>query len=106
MPFINLDQQEEKELVPGYHVKFIHTNNMTFAYWRIEAGAALPDHSHHHEQVVNLIEGRFALTVDGETRELEPGTIVTIPPNVPHSGKAVTPCRIIDVFHPVREDYK
>jgi len=50
MPFINLDQQEEKELVPGYHVKFVHTNNMTFAYWRIEAGAGLPDHSHHHEQ--------------------------------------------------------
>ncbi len=106
MSFINLDQQEEKELVPGYHVKFVHTNNMTFAYWRIEAGAALPDHSHHHEQVVNPIEGRFALTVAGETRELEPGTVVTIPPNVPHSGKAITPCRIIDVFHPVREDYK
>lgn len=106
MSFINLDQQEEKELVPGYHVKFVHTNNMTFAYWRIEEGAALPNHSHHHEQVVNLIEGRFALTVDGETRELESGIVVTIPPNVPHSGKSITPCRIIDVFHPVREDYQ
>ena len=104
--YINLDQQEEKELVPGFHVKFVHTSNMTFAYWRIEEGAALPDHSHHHEQVVNLIEGEFEFTLDGETRNLKPGEIIVVPPNVPHCGKAVTPCRIIDVFHPAREDYK
>lgn len=106
MSFIDLSQQEEKELVPGFHVKFVHTNNMTFAYWRIEAGAALPDHSHPHEQVVNLIEGELELNVDGEVRKLSPGQVVFIPPNVPHSGKAITPCRVIDVFHPAREDYK
>ena len=106
MSFIDLSQQEERELVPGFHVKFVHTNNMTFAYWRIETGAVLPDHSHHHEQVVNLIEGELELNLDGEVRKLAPGQVVIIPPNVPHSGKAVTPCRVIDVFHPVREDYK
>lgn len=106
MSFIDLSQQEEKELVPGFHVKFVHTNNMTFAYWWIEAGAVLPDHSHHHEQVVNLIEGELELSLDGEVRKLSPGQVVIIPPNAAHSGKAVTPCRVIDVFHPVREDYK
>jgi quercetin dioxygenase-like cupin family protein len=106
MSFIDLSQQEEKELVPGFHVKFVHTNNMTFAYWRIEAGATLPDHSHPHEQVVNLIEGELELNVGGEVRKLSPGQVVFIPPNVPHSGKAITSCRVIDVFHPVREDYK
>jgi hypothetical protein len=29
-----------------------------------------------------------------------------VPPNVTHSGHAVTECRIIDVFHPVRDDYR
>ncbi|MHC4943287.1 MAG: cupin domain-containing protein [Planctomycetota bacterium] len=106
MPLIHLNDIEEKELVPGYHVRFVHTDNMTVAYWNIDAGAALPVHNHVHEQVVNIIEGTFQLTVDGEALMIEPGAVVTIAPDVPHSGKAITNCRIIDVFHPVREDYR
>ena len=106
MSFIDLAQQEEREIVPGYHAKFVHSNNMTLAYWRIEAGAALPDHSHHHEQIVNLIEGEFEFNFKGEIKKLVPGDVVVVPPNVPHCGKAITACRIIDVFHPMREDYK
>ena len=33
-------------------------------------------------------------------------TLAIVPPNVTHSGRAVTECRIIDVFHPVRDDYR
>jgi quercetin dioxygenase-like cupin family protein len=106
MAFINLSDLEEKELVPGYHVRFVHSDNMTFAYWTIDAGAALPDHQHPHEQVANVTEGEFLLTVDGETRGMKPGQVAVIPGNTPHSGKAVTDCKIIDVFYPVREDYK
>jgi len=103
---IQLNSIEEKEPVPGYRVRFVHSQNMTFAYWNISAGAALPSHSHPHEQVANLIEGRFSLTVDGETRELKEGSVVVIPSEAVHSGRAVTDCRIIDVFYPIREDYR
>lgn len=106
MSYIDLREHEEKELIPGFFVKFVHTGNMTFAYWRIVEGAALPNHSHHHEQVANLIEGKMEFNLNGEVRMISPGDVVVIPPNVLHSGKAVTECRIIDVFHPAREDYK
>ena len=106
MALIELSQIEEKELIPGYHVRFVHTENMTLAYWRIEAGASLPEHSHPHEQVSNLLEGEFELTVDGEKHHLTPGKVVTIPGDVPHAGTAITECRILDIFYPVREDYK
>jgi len=46
------------------------------------------------------------MTVNGQTQVCEAGGIVTIPPNALHSGKALTDCYIIDVFRPVREDYK
>lgn len=93
-------------MVPGFHARFIHSPSMTFAYWDIEAGSSLPDHAHEHEQVLNLLEGRFEVTVDGEKEVLEPGSIVVLPSQIPHSGKAITNCRILDVFHPVREDYR
>ena len=106
MKLIKLADIEEKQMLPGLHVRFVHSENMTFAYWNIDAGAALPDHKHPHEQVVNIIEGDFELTVDGEPRIIKPGDVVIIPGNVSHSGKAITDSRIIDVFYPVREDYK
>jgi quercetin dioxygenase-like cupin family protein len=106
MPFIDLSDLEEKELVPGYHVRFVHSENMTFAYWNIEGGSSLRDHSHPHEQVVNLIEGEFELKVGGEIKKMKPGQVAVLPGNVPHSGRAITDCKIIDVFYPVREDYK
>ena len=107
MNVFKLEQVEERELAPGFFARMVHTGNMTFAYWRILEGSGLPAHSHPHEQVVNLLEGSFELTVNGESRVLVPGSdVVVVPPNAPHSGKALTPCRILDVFHPVREDYR
>ena len=106
MTFLTLKEIEEKEIVPGYRAKFVHSENMTLAYWDVDPGAALPEHSHPHEQIANVLEGRFELTVDGEPRVLEPGMVAVIPGGVPHSGKALTPCRLLDSFYPLREDYK
>ena len=41
MAFENLEKIEEKEIVPGFRVKFVHSDTMTFAYWDIDAGAEL-----------------------------------------------------------------
>ena len=79
---------------------------MTLAYWSVEAGSVLAEHAHPHEQVANVLHGEFELTVDGETKVLKPGMVVVIPPHAPHSGRAVTACELLDVFHPVREDYR
>ena len=106
MPYEELQAIEEREPIPGYRVRFVHCGTMTLAYWDIEAGAAMPVHTHPHEQVGSVIEGTFEMTLDGETRRIDPGIVAVIPPDVPHSGVAVTHCRIIDAFHPVREDYR
>ena len=78
---------------------------MTLAFWEVKAGSPLPEHAHHHEQVANVLEGEYELTVNGETRRLRAGEAVIIPSNVPHSGIAITDCKLLDVFSPVREDY-
>ena len=103
---VTLQDVDERELMPGFRGRFVHTDSMTFAYWSIEAGAQLPVHDHPHEQVVNVLEGRFELVLDGVCHELEPGMVLPIPGGVPHSGRALTDCRILDVFSPVREDYR
>ncbi len=106
MAFLQLEQMPQQELLPGLHVRFVHSQHMTLAYWNIEAQAELPEHAHPHEQVATILEGRFELTIDGTRQTLEPGAVALIPPEATHSGKALSSCRIIDVFYPIREDYR
>lgn len=106
MVFLKLSDVEGRELLEGAEARFVHSDTMTVAYWSFEPGVPLPDHVHPHEQVSSVIEGVFELTVGGETRCLEAGSVAVIPADVSHGGRSVTACRIIDVFHPVREDYR
>ena len=50
MQFSNLSEIKERELIPGFHGRLIHSDSMTFVYWRIDEGAPLPEHSHPHVQ--------------------------------------------------------
>ncbi len=105
MPFLNLVNIPVTDIIEGYHAKFIHTATMTFSYIDVDANSALPLHSHPQEQVSQVIEGRFQLTVDGDVRILEPGDVAVIPSNIEHGGVAITNCKLLDVFSPVRQDY-
>jgi len=106
MSFITLDDLPEKELVPGYRARFVHSEHMTLAYWSVEANAALPEHAHPHEQVTTVLEGEIELSVAGELCVLKAGMAAVVPSKVRHKGKALTPCRLIDAFYPVREEYR
>jgi len=103
---LNLATIASKEIMPGLHGKLVHAENMSIAFWDVENGAEVPEHSHMNEQVMHVIEGEFELTLDGETKSYHPGDIVVIAPHKKHSGKALTPCKLMDVFSPVREEYK
>jgi quercetin dioxygenase-like cupin family protein len=103
--FHQLEATPAREVFPGFTARMLHSANMTFAFWEIAAGNTLPEHNHPHEQVAILLEGRFELTIDGQTSVLVPGTVAVIPSDSRHSGRALSDCRICDVFYPVREDY-
>src|SRR6202011_4308968 len=93
-------------VIPGFRGRFVHSERMTLVLWRLDAGAKLPEHRHPHEQVVLVDDGEFGLVVDGSKLLLKAGDVLVIPPNVVHSGTALTDLRTMDVFSPVREDYR
>jgi quercetin dioxygenase-like cupin family protein len=106
MALVNLETQHELQLAEGVAARVVTAESMTVAHVQIKAGAMLAEHKHPHEQVVNVIEGELELTVEGKPHSLTPGKVMVLPPNVPHAGRAVTDCRVVDVFHPVREDFR
>lgn len=103
---MKIDDIESRELLPGTEVRFIHSDRMTVAHWRFDQGIDLPEHSHPHDQITTIVEGEFELTVEGEPEILRAGDYRIIPPGAVHSGRSITACRIIDVFSPVRDDYR
>ncbi|MBX3577677.1 MAG: cupin domain-containing protein [Rhizobiaceae bacterium] len=104
--WVDWEQLERRTVIPGFVGRFCHSESMTFALWEIAEGAVLPEHGHVHEQVAYVLDGVFELTLPGEVRRLTAGMISSIPSNVRHSGRALANCRILDVFQPVREDYR
>jgi quercetin dioxygenase-like cupin family protein len=95
-----------KEVVPGITGCYAHGINMTFGYVEIKAGAVLHEHHHMHEQITYIVEGQLDMTIGGEFCPLTAGMYHIIPSDTPHSAIAKTDCIAIDVFNPVREDYK
>ena len=88
------------------HGRYVHCNEMTLGEVLLDANTVVPMHDHPHEQLSYVIEGRFEFTVGTETTILEPGMVALIPGGVTHGGTTLTACKVIDIFSPVREDYR
>ena len=106
MPFINIQDIEPLEVVPGCRMRTPFGENLMLSYLEMDEGAVVPLHDHPHEQGGILLEGRVELTIGDEVRVCEVGEMFLIPPNVPHKAVAVGgPARVLYVFSPIREDY-
>lgn len=106
MPIIALDTIPVREIFPGFRARVVHSGRTSQSWVEIDAGESFPEHRHPHEQVVNVLEGELELEVDGRVHRLVPGLVFVIPPDTPHAGRAVTACRVLDVFAPTRDDYR
>lgn len=95
-----------KTLTAGIKGHYLHGEQSTFGLVILEEGSSVPPHQHPQEQITYILEGQLQMVIDGKDCLLEPGMCHVIPSNVVHSAVAVTACRLIDVFAPVREDYK
>jgi quercetin dioxygenase-like cupin family protein len=73
----------------------------------LKRGAVVPTHSHVSEQITWVLEGAMRLWIGVPEREvlLTAGTIVVIPPDVPHRAEAIEDTVDIDLFSPIRQDW-
>ncbi len=107
MSFVTLAALPVKEIFDGkVRGHYAHLDHMTVGEVHLNANTTVPIHRHPHEQVTYIIDGQFEFTVGDKTTVLKPGMAAIIPGNTPHGGRTLTACRVLDVFSPVREDYK
>jgi len=106
MPFIRYSDIAHREPFPGIKGRYFHSPQMTTGEVTLDAGVAVPMHSHPHDQMTLVLSGRLEFTLGDETREIGPGDTVVIPGGVPHGvPRTHEVCKLIDVFAPARTDY-
>ena len=106
MPFVDWNKVPVIELGPGVRIRAPHGERIMISLVEIDAGAVVPAHQHPHEQAGMVLEGKMELTIGDESRVLSKGEAYVIPGGTPHAARSVGgPCRALDIFSPVREDY-
>jgi quercetin dioxygenase-like cupin family protein len=66
----------------------VEGDRMIVALMRMPAGTGAEAHSHPNEQWIYILEGTFKAQVGGKEVEAKAGSVLYIPSNVVHSGKA------------------
>ena len=91
---------------PGFTGTFVHGKRTTLSHWIIEKGTSLAVHSHENEQTLYVIEGQIRFDTPDGPIDVYSGEGMVFAPNEPHGGTAIERTECIDVFCPVREDFK
>lgn len=105
---INWKEVKNEEVTPSMHRKVIASKNMMLAKMKFKDGFEVPPHSHHNEQITQVISGtiRFWLGEDeSEFVDLHSGDVLVIPPNLRHKALMIGDVEEIDIWSPPRQDW-
>lgn len=105
--FVDKKECSHHEIFPGVHIYTVAGQELMLSLVEMEPGAVVEKHDHPHEQMGLMLEGEAEFTIGDEQRLVRAGQMWRIPGGVPHKVIAgEKPVRALDVFHPVREDYR
>jgi quercetin dioxygenase-like cupin family protein len=106
MAFVNLSTARTRQIFPGVAGRYAHEARLSVGEIELAAGAVVGSHQHPHDQFSYVVSGEVQFTLADKTQLMRAGDVVLIPGGTPHGCRAVTACRLIDAFTPVREDYR
>ena len=105
--FPSSDECNHKSIFPGVDITTCACEKMMLSYVELQPHAVVAEHSHPHEQVGMVLEGRATFYIGGEEKTLGKGDMYRIPGNVKHRVIALDgPVKALDIFAPIREDYR
>ncbi len=99
------DEIEHERMSPGIARRVVHSERMTMARIYLQQGSVVPRHSHEHEQVSYVLEGRLKFLFDDRELEVGAGEMMQIASHEAHRVEALENSVALDVFQPIRDDW-
>jgi len=95
------------DLGEGLRFKPVFGRNLLLNHVYFAPHAGAPAHRHPEEQMGVVLEGELEFEIAGETRVARAGDMWVIPPNAPHSARALeNGCVALDIFAPPRSGFR
>jgi unsaturated pyranuronate lyase len=105
--FVSFDRLAAFQLARGVTAKALFGEGAMLNLVELEPGGVVARHSHPHEQLGLILRGSMTLNVAGTDHLLEAMDGYTLPGGIEHEGVAGPDgALVLDVFRPVREDYR
>jgi len=85
----------------------LHGEKMMMVLNATLPGHTVPEHSHPHEQIGMVYNGKAKLRIGDKEQIVVKGDFYCIPANVSHSDTCIgsEPFIMLDIFYPIREDF-
>lgn len=81
-------------------------DNLMICRFRFAPNLVTPEHSHPHEQMSMVVQGRVRFFVEGQERICSPGDVLHFPSGSWHGATMMEEeVVLIDIFTPIREDF-
>ena len=101
------DTHARHTIFPGVTIATSAGERLMLSLVEFVPGAVVEEHAHPHEQAGMILQGRATFFIGSEQKTLGPGDVYFIPGNVRHRVVALDePVRVLDVFTPIREEYR
>ncbi|HVQ56372.1 MAG TPA: cupin domain-containing protein [Pyrinomonadaceae bacterium] len=97
---------KKENTAPGIQRQMVIGKNLMVCRFTFEPFLVTPEHSHPHEQVTLVVQGKVKFIIDGDVKIMAPGDVLYFPSNNRHGATMLDEeVILIDIFSPIREDF-
>ena len=107
MDFVKTGEAKSFTPEPGMKRQVLaHSDQLMLVRHYFDAGWVGARHRHPHHQLVYVVTGSIRVDVAGRVFDVHAGDSFVVDGGVEHQASALEASEVLDVFTPVREDYR
>lgn len=100
------DKIPVEKTAEGIERQMVVGQNVMICRFRFAPRVVTPEHTHPHEQMTLVAQGKVKFFIEGEERIVSAGDVLHFPPHNRHGATMLDEeVILIDIFSPIREDF-